>query len=167
MKYAKVMLCILPFLAACDQSQDILSPATRPEMAVVRETFEFDSPFVLAQPHPCVEGEFVELSGTVHTEITQLVNDNGNFSVKVVSTPQDVSGFGVPSGATYTADGRTTNSERINQNGSADIRFRNVSRVKSDLPGYDFTVVEIIRFKFDTSGELVLEESTFEFRCQE
>ena len=166
MKYARLMMvCIVPILAACDQRQDTTAPAA-PQLAIVRETFEFDSPFILDAPHPCVEGEFVSLFGSVHHEITQTLNDNGNLTVKVTSDPQDVTGTGLPSGAAYTATGGTVQTERVKHNGQFDFKFRNVTRVKSDIPGYDFSVIETIRFKISATGEVVIDESTFEFQCQ-
>jgi len=102
-------------LLACDQAPTISGPAggTAPRAdALVSQTNEKDVPWDEVQQNPCT-GDMVTITGNAHIIFHNVLDGSGGGHI---STDTDIrgTGFGFPSGYTYTAKDWFTDSQQTN-----------------------------------------------------
>jgi hypothetical protein len=126
-------------------------------------------PIVLSVFVPCAAGgagEIVDLSGNLHTLITETVNGN-NVSGVMHFQPQGVSGTGETTGLSYHATGVTQTSFKISLvNGQANMTFINRFDIIGQGPGNNFTVHETAHITFNADGTVTVNFDNFTVECK-
>ena len=127
------------------------------------------NPIVLSVFVPCAAGgagETVDLSGNLHTLITETINGN-NVSGVMHFQPQGVSGTGETTGLKYQATGVTSTSFKMSlQNGQANMTFVNRFDVIGQGPGNNFTVHETAHITFNADGTITVMFDNFSIECK-
>jgi hypothetical protein len=108
---------------------------------------------------PCAAGgagEVVDLSGVLHTLITETINGN-NVSGKEQAQPQGVTGTGESTGLKYQGTGVTqTNFKMSFQNGQATQTFVNRFDIIGQGPGNNFILQETAHITFNANGTVTV-----------
>ena len=108
---------------------------------------------------PCAAGgagEVVDLSGALHTLITETINGN-NVSGKQQAQPQGVTGIGESTGLKYQGIGVTqTNFKMSFQNGQANQTFVNRFDIIGQGPGNNFILQETAHITFNANGTVTV-----------
>ena len=132
-------------------------------------TVNESNPIVLSFFVPCAAGgagEIVDLSGNLHTLITETINGN-NVSGVMHFQPQSVSGTGETTGLKYQATGVTQTSFKMSfQNGQANMTFVNRFDVIGQGPGNNFTVHETAHITFNADGTVTVFFDNFSVECK-
>lgn len=127
------------------------------------------NPILLSVFVPCAAGgagEIVDLSGNLHTLITETINGN-NVSGVMHFQPQGVSGTGETTGLSYHATGVTQTSFKTSlQNGQANMTFINRFDVIGQGPGNNFTVHETAHITFNADGTVTVVFDNFSVECK-
>ena len=111
-------------------------------------------------------GETVDLSGSLHTLITETINGN-KISGKMHFQPQGVSGTGETTGANYHATGVTqTQFSASLQNGQATVTFINRFDIVGQGPGNNFSVHETAHTTFNANGTVTVTFDNFSITCK-
>lgn len=111
-------------------------------------------------------GEVVDLSGSLHTLISDTVNGN-NVSGYFHFQPQGVSGTGETTGDKYQATGVTQQSFKTSlQNGQANLTFVNNFRIIGQGPGNNFLVHETSHFTINADGTTTVTHDNFTIDCK-
>ena len=113
---------------------------------------------------PCAAGgagEIVDLSGNLHTLISETINGN-NVSGVMHFQPQGVSGTGETTGLKYQATGVTSTSFKQSfQNGQATMTFINRFDIVGQGPGNNFSVHETAHITFNADGTVTVSFDNF------
>ena len=119
---------------------------------------------------PCADegaGEFVELSGNLHT-LTHVTEDSaGGVHLKVHFQPQGISGVGLTTGDSYRATGVTQ--EHINENSGGlpfTDTFVNNFRIIGQGPGNNFLVHENFHITVNENGVVTAFVDNFSVECK-
>lgn len=111
-------------------------------------------------------GEVVDLSGSLHTLISDTVNGN-NVSGYFHFQPQGVSGTGETTGDKYQATGVTQQSFKTSlQNGQANQTYVNNFRIIGQGPGNNFLVHETLHFTINADGTTTVTHDNFTTDCK-
>ena len=118
---------------------------------------------------PCAAGgagEIVDLSGNLHTLITETINGN-NISGVMHFQPQGVTGTGEITGLKYQGTGVTSTSFKMSlQNGQANMTFVNRFDDIGQGPGNNFTVHETAHVTFNANGTVTVFFDNFSVDCK-
>jgi len=118
---------------------------------------------------PCAAGgagEIVDLSGPLHTLITETINGN-NVSGVMHFQPQGISGIGETTGTKYQATGVTgTSFSQSLQNGQANMTFVNRFNIIGAGPGNNFLVRETSHITFNADGTVTVYFDDFTVECK-
>jgi hypothetical protein len=127
------------------------------------------NPILLSVFVPCAAGgagEIVDLSGNLHTLITETINGN-NVSGVMHFQPQGISGTGETTGLKYQATGVTQTSFKTSlQNGQANMTFVNRFDIIGQGPGNNFTVHETAHITFNADGTVTVFFDNFSVECK-
>jgi hypothetical protein len=126
------------------------------------------NPILLSVFVPCAAGgagEIVDLSGNLHTLITETINGN-NVSGVMHFQPQGISGTGETTGLKYQATGVTQTSFKMSlQNGQANMTFVNRFDIIGQGPGNNFRVQETAHITFNADGTVTVNFDNFSIEC--
>ena len=122
-------------------------------------TVNESNPISLSVFVPCAAGgagEVVDLSGFVHTLITETINGN-NVSVKMQNQPQGVVGIGETTGLKYQGTGVTTDNIKASfQNGQATETFVNRFDIIGQGPGNNLYLQETAHVTLNANGTVTV-----------
>lgn len=133
------------------------------------ETIHLRTPFRAPTFVPCANGgvgEFVVLSGTLHTLIHETVSSSGNIHTSLHFRPQGVSGEGLVTGDRYRATGATN--QQMNFNGPLPITqtFTNNFHVRGQGRDNDLMIHQTVHFTVNANGELTAEVLNTRVQCK-
>jgi hypothetical protein len=118
---------------------------------------------------PCAAGgagEVVDLSGPLHTLISETINGN-NVSGHYHFQPQGIAGIGETTGATYHATGVTQQSFKSSlQNGQSNLTFVNNFRMIGQGPDNNFLVHETLHITINANGTVTAFHDNFSADCK-
>ena len=127
------------------------------------------SPISLSIFVPCAAGgagEIIDLSGDLHTLITETINGN-NVSGVMHFQPQGISGTGETTGLKYQGTGVTSTSFKMSlQNGQANMTFVNRFDDIGQGPCNNFTVHETAHITFNADGTVTVFFDNFGVECK-
>lgn len=110
-------------------------------------------------------GETVHLTGTLHTLFTYTINDN-NVSGKFQDQPQQVSGTGDVTGATYQGTGVTQEKFQGSlQNGQYSETYVNNFRIIGQGSGNNYLVHETMHLTINANGDLTVDHTIDSAEC--
>jgi hypothetical protein len=157
MKKTTIIICAVAALAV----------SIMPAKAAI--TDNESSPIFLSVFVPCAAGgagEIVDLSGNLHTLITETINGN-NVSGVMHFNPQGVSGTGETTGLKYQGTGVTQTSFKESlQNGQATMTFVNRFDIIGQGPGNNFTIKETAHITFNADGTVTVNFDNFSIECK-
>jgi hypothetical protein len=156
MKRLPLVLPIAALLAACAQSpvtsgQDAL---TDPGSSATTSTDTYIIPLDVVVFVSCAnggQGEFVQLSGSIHVIFHLTVSSSGIVSFKDHFQPLNVSGTGLTTGATYHGTGVTQDHNYVGQVGQT-FTFIDNFRIIGQGPGNNFTLHENLHVTINANG---------------
>lgn len=122
---------------------------------------------------PCAnggEGEFVEMTGTLHVLMHMSTNANGCMTMKMHFQPQQLTGVGATTGAKYQATGVTqsTTHDKTNCGEGCTIEenFVNNFRMVGQGPGNNYTVHSNTRVIYNVcTGETTVVNENASVEC--
>jgi hypothetical protein len=158
MKRLPLVLSIAVLLVACAQS-----PVTPDQDAVNDFGFSASTstdnvviPLDLVVYVSCAnggQGEFVQLSGSLHIIFHLTISSSGNVVFKDHFQPQSVSGTGLTTGAAYQGTGVTQNHNFFGQVGQT-VSFIDNFLIIGQGPGNNFTLHENFHVTVNANGTL-------------
>ena len=118
---------------------------------------------------PCANGgvgEFIDLSGELHTLITSTINDN-HVSGKYHYQPQGVSAIGQITGDTYRATGGSQDKFSGNlTNDQYETTYVNNFRMIGPGPGNNFLVHEVSHLTINANGTTTVDFDNLSTECK-
>ena len=149
-----VLVAVLTFMTAPADAAVIVNESTIISLSV----------FV-----PCAAGgagEIVDLSGSLHSLISETINGN-NVSGVMHFQPQGISGTGETTGDKYYATGVTSTTFKTSlQNGQANMTFVNRFDIIGQGPGNNFSVHETAHITFNADGTVTVLFDNFAVDCK-
>jgi len=155
------ILAFIPVLAivACAESSTPaeIQGSSASAAQLLNQKTDFANSFVACN------GDVVDLSGTVHTKANFTVTPSGNILASV-TMDYNLSGVGLPSGATYTANQRVVQRERASDNTESTGSMVQILLVgQGKVPN---TVLMMKTHVVMVDGEMKVSHSDYESRCQ-
>lgn len=155
---------------ACDSANDPAAPNTDAPTAFAASQFTDNGAFPLDMLVyvPCAaagSGEWVHLTGTLHTLFHVTVSSSGNFKVKGHFQPQGVSGTGETTGGKYQGTGVT---QDIFHSGRVGLTYSLVNnfRIIGQGSGNNFLVHEVFHITVNANGTLTAFVDGFKVGCK-
>ncbi len=158
MKRLPLVLPIGALLVACASSPVMPDQAavTDPGFSASTSTDNFFIPLDIQVFVPCAnggQGEFVQLSGSLHILYHLTISASGIVSFKDHFQPQGVSGTGLTTGAAYHGTGVTQDHNHFAQVGQT-VSFIDNFRIIGQGPGNNFTLHENFHVTVNANGTL-------------
>ncbi len=160
-------------VSGCDSPTAPGDSVTPPSFAAANAANTFTNnvkiPVTIGVSIPCAAGgagEEVFLSGYMHSLFHSTVNGN-NFTTKVHTQPQGISGTGLTTGDKYQGTGVTQ--ETLGGsfvNGQFSDTFVNNFRIIGQGRGNNYLVHETFHVTFNASGELTAFVDNFSVECK-
>jgi len=137
-----------------------LPPNARAEVVVNTKT-----PIAIGVFIPC-SGDFVVLTGDLHTLITSETDANGGIHFKSHFQPQGISGIGVPSGDKYQGTGVTQSQTNDSSSLAFETTFINNFRIIGQGKGNNFLVHQTIHVTVNANGDVTADVSNISVDCK-
>lgn len=155
-KYVAFLGSIALCLSAC--GSDAIAPdptaSSIPEPRAGQLTDNTTIPLVDVPFVACAAGgagEYVQLSGSLHTLVHLTISNSGNFSFKQQFQPQGARGTGLTTGDTYRGAGATLEVDHLGKVGST-FSFVNNFRMIGTRTAVNFTVHETFHVTVNANG---------------
>jgi hypothetical protein len=109
-------------------------------------------------------GEYVRLSGSLHTLVHLTISNSGNFTFKQQFQPQGARGTGLTTGDTYRGTGATLEVDHLGKVGST-FSFVNNFRMIGTGSAVNFTVHETFHVTVNANGTTTVSVDHFRGVC--
>jgi len=124
----------------------------------VTDTLSFTEPLDRYVFVDCADGgagEFVHLTGNIHSLVHMTQNPTGGLVIEFISQPQGVTGIGMTTGDKYQGTGISRDIEHISGFTPGYV-YTDVTnfRIIGSGPGNNFMYQEVFHYTFNAQGEL-------------
>lgn len=116
---------------------------------------------------PCAAdgvGEYVTLSGTLHSLFVTTLDANGGFLTKYHNQPQGISGIGQTTGDKYQSTGVTQGT--FTGNVGSQQTYVNNFKIIGQKPGNNYLIHETVHVTVNANGTVTANVSNFSAECK-